>query len=222
MATYQYSLLFQNNSSNSGTVCVYQLDPGLGVPGAFSLAWQTNYNHPTTNVVFQWNVDYDFVWFQSGKLGTGTVFLASQVWPTDGSTNNQITLTKQGGAYTFSNQTKGAQAGILYIHTDDTIPAKEASTGIGMSGTGTFVTQAQPNWNLQFTPSPQYWIAFGSYTQGQVLGSSALPGSQQVVYGANVYSMTAILNSDNSWTIQPTAQTSTAAILSAQPPRSAG
>jgi hypothetical protein len=35
----------------------------------------------------------------------------------------------------------------------DTIPSNQATVGIGMSGAGTFVTQAGPNTNLVFSPS---------------------------------------------------------------------
>ncbi len=203
-----YSLVFQNNSVNAGSAAVYQTDPNIGVPNVMSLAWFSKYAMPTTNVVFQWSIDYSFVWSQTGTLKPGVVFLASQNWAADLSSSNAVTLTyqnsPQGGAYTFQNQGAGPQQGTLYITEDGTVPLNQASVGIGMSGAGSFVVQAQPNLNLTFTPHPLYWITFGNYFQGQVLdiGSITNPGSIQFPPG--VYSMTAILNQNNSWTIQPT------------------
>lgn len=203
-----YSLIFQNNSVNAGSAAVYQTDPNIGVPNIMSLAWFSKFTLPTTNVVFQWTIDYSFVWSQTGTLKPGVVFLASQNWQADLSSTNQVTLTyqnsPQGGAYTFQNQGPGPQQGTLYIVEDNTVPLSQASVGIGMSGAGTFVTQAQPNLQLTFTPHPQYWITFGNYTQGQVLDTGSITNPGKIQFPPGVYSMSALLNRDNTWTIQPT------------------
>lgn len=162
----QYSIVVVNNSSNVGSACVYQQNPNMGDPDVMSLAWLVKYAFPTTRISFQWTVDYDFIWSQTGQLAPGIMFMASQMWPADLTTSNQVTLTSVGGTYTFQNQGAGPTPGNLSIQQDATIPPNQAAVGIGMSGAGTFVTQAQPNWNLIFTPptTPQYWITFGNYT----------------------------------------------------------
>lgn len=196
-----YSLTFINNSNIEGDACVYQQDPDLGVENVQSLAWFTQAAAPTTTLEFDWSIDYSFVWSQTGNLVPGVVFTASQTWPADLSSTNQVTFTNDSGAFTFENQTKGAEEGSLYITEDSTIPVDVASVGIGMSGFGTFAVDAEPNYNLVFTPHPEYWITFGTYTQGEVMNISESTNSAQIEFPENVYAMTATLNADNTWTI---------------------
>ena len=201
-----YSIMFQNNSSNAGSACVFQGDPNTGFPGIMSLAWFAKYAYPTTMILFKWTTEYDFVWSETGKLAPGILFTSSQIWPADLTGKNKVTLTHQGGAYTFTNQTKGPQQGSLYITEDQTIPLNMASVGIGMSGSGTFVVQAQPNMNAIFTFHPEYWITFGNFKEGEVLDITQITNKAQITFPPNIYSMAAILNQDNTWTIKPTSQ----------------
>jgi hypothetical protein len=143
------------------------------------------------------------------------VFTESQNPGADLSTTNQVTLqydpTFQ--SYSFSTpQTAGAQSGTLYIHQEKTIPPQPEDgtvtvAGIGMSGVGTFVKQVEPNMLLEFTPHPEYWITFGNYTQGEVMDITEISSTAQINFAPNVYSMKAILNEDNTWTIGDGAQT---------------
>ncbi len=197
-----YSLTFKNNSTRSGSAAVYQTSPNLP-PGAMSLVWFSKFANPNTQIVFQWQIDYSFVWAQTGVLKPGVVFLAAQMWQADLSSSNQVTFSQQGGMFTFQNQGPGPQQGTLYILENNTISLNQAAVGIGMSGAGTFVVQALPNYKLSFTPQPQYWITFGDYIQGQVLDVTTIPSPARVDFPAGVYSMTATLNQDDSWTIQP-------------------
>jgi hypothetical protein len=201
-----YSLIFVNNSTQNGSACIYQQDPDITIPDVMSLAWFTKSTSPTTKVIFTWSIDYQFVWSETGNLVPGVIFVASQTWDADLSTKNQVTFTKVDGPYTFTAQTQGPRTGSLYISEEPSIPPNQASVGVGMSGFGTFAVQAQPNTSLVFTPHPQYWITFGNYTQGEVMDISEVNAPAQIEFPANVYSMTAILNNDNTWTITPTAQ----------------
>lgn len=200
-----YTLIVVNNSSNPGNACVYQKDPDLGVPNVMSLAWFAKYAFPTTTLRFSWTVDYNFVWSQTGQLVPGVMFTASQSPSANLSTTNQITLDYQSGAYDFTNQTQGPEAGTLYIREGPSVPLNQAAVGIGMSGFGTFVVQAQPNLNLTFTPDPEYWITFGTYSQGQVLNIGSITNPAQIVFPPNIFSMTAILDQSNKWSVQSTA-----------------
>ncbi len=199
-----YTLVCQNQSDLSGEFCVFQQDPDLGVSDARSVAWLVKAAHPTTTVTFTWTTGDDFTWCETGELTSGIIAASAQVWPADASTSNQVTFTLVGGAFTFENQTAGPVAGQLRIVEDSTIPAQTASVGIGMGGQATFLVQAQPNLTLDFEPSPQIWLAFGDYSTGQVLDPEAVPDAVQIEYPTNVYSMTAILNADNTWTIEQT------------------
>ncbi len=199
-----YSLIFVNNSSMLGDACVYQTDPNINDPNVMSLAWFSKRATPTTRVKFDWTIDYSFVWSETGVLVPGVVFSASQEWAADLSNKNQVQFTKAGGAYSFQNQGTGPQPGSLYIREDSTIPAKQASVGIGMSGAGTFAVQAQPNITAIFTPHPKYWISFGNFMAGQVLDITTITSAAAIDFPYAVYSMTAILNPDNTWTVMPT------------------
>jgi len=198
----EYKINFFNHSSNAGTMMVFQKDQNIGVDGVMSLAWFTKYMYPTTYGFFDWTIDYNFVWSETGELKPGVNFLASQSPIADLSTANSITLTYD-KAYNFVNQTAGTPQGSLYIKEDGTIPLKEASVGIGMSGAGTFAVQAQPNMNLTFTPHPEYWVAFGNYDKGEVLNTQEMTNCSPVEFPPGIYTMDAILNKDNSWTIRP-------------------
>lgn len=202
-AAQPYTLTAINNSSNAGNFCVFQQDPDLGVSDVLSLAWFSKFAYPDTTVKFTWTIDYNFVWSETGVLTPGVLFDASQTFDADIQNSNQITLTYAGG-YNFINQTKGPKPGILYIREDSTIPPKHASVGIGMSGFGTFVVQAQPNLNLNFSPHPRYYIAFGNFTQGEVLDISEMTNVAEIPFATNVYSMIAILGEDNGWTVMST------------------
>ena len=207
-AAPQFELTVVNNSSAFEDVCVYQSPVDLGVQDALALAWLTAPAHPLTTVTFTWTETYNFVWSDTADLSPGVTFNASEVVPADPNnpTQQQILLGYEEGAYTFLNgQAVGQpQLGNLYIQELDTVPLNGASVGIGMSGAGTFVTAAEPNINLVFTPRPQYWVAAGTFEAGQVLSLQELTGSSHVAFPPGVFAMTAVLNQDNTWTITPT------------------
>jgi hypothetical protein len=69
-----------------------------------------------------------------------------------------------------------------------------------MSNAGTFAVQAQPNTNLVFTPHPDYWLTVGTFRQGQVLDVEQITNEAAVPFDAT-FSMQAVLDSQNNWTI---------------------
>ncbi|HEX8254463.1 MAG TPA: protein rhiA [Thermoanaerobaculia bacterium] len=202
----EYTVIFQNNSSNAVSACIYQVDTNIFAPNAQSLAWFAKAAAPTTRAVFNWTVDYCFTWAETGELIPGVLFAASQTWAADLTSTNQITFSTAGGMYMFSNQQQGPRPGSLYIREDSAIPLKQAAVGIGMSGAGTFAMQAQPNMNLVFTPNPKYYITFGEFTPGEVLDIPSIANKAELQFPPNVYSMTAVLNEDNTWSVMPTSQ----------------
>jgi len=210
MATL-YSLTVINQSPNLGDFCVYQTAPDMSDPNILSLAWFAKKAQPTTKVKFTWTLDYSFIWSETGTLVPGVMFDASQVWAADLSTKNQVTLTNDGGAFTFENLQAGPKPGTLYIKQDASIPFNSVAVGIGMSGAGTFVTQAQPNYTSMFSPHPKYWVTFGNFEQGEVLDTTNIVSdSAEIDFPVNVYSMTAILQADNTWKVMPTSEVNAA------------
>ncbi|TQI82338.1 hypothetical protein FHU10_2693 [Serratia fonticola] len=197
----QYSVTFKNNSSNFGSACIYQTLPDVDDPRIMSLAWFSKAAHPDTKVVFDWNIDYSFVWDETGQLIPGVKFDASQTLAADLKTKNQVTLKYENGAFLFDELGQGSRNGTLYIAHDNSLPLNVASVGVGMSGAGIFVVQAQPNLNVNFTPHPKYWITFGNYIPGQVLDISDITDAQELAFPPNVYNLNAELKMDNSWAV---------------------
>lgn len=196
-----YKVIFKNNSVNLGSVCLYQDDPALAT-NVMSLAWLTKVAHPTTTVEISWNIDYNFVWSETGELVPGIIFKAYQTWDADLRDNNKVRFAYKDGAFTFEALDRG-NAGELLIEGDYSLPLNQASVGIGMSGAGTFISQAQSNINTFYQPHPLYWITFGTYDQGEVLDITKITNKALIEFPANVYTMVATLNQDNSWTVEP-------------------
>ncbi|WP_430403447.1 hypothetical protein [Fluviicola sp.] len=199
-----FQINFVNNSSNSGTFMVFQQDPNMAMPGINSLAWITKYANPKTQGFFSWTINYNFSWMESESITSGITSGTSQSLPAGEGllTMNGITLTYDKG-YSFIDPVDQTPEGSLYIKEDGTIPLDRASVGIGMCGAPTFMLQAQPNMELVFTPTPEYWIAFGDFTQSQVINVQEMTNSAQVSFPPGITKMNATLNEDNSWTIIP-------------------
>lgn len=200
-----YTINFFNNSSQEGSFCVFQQAPQEMGPNVLALAWMAKLTNPGTQLTFSWDLDYCFIWDETGVLVPGITFTASQVLAAGLTQNNLVTLTKGDGAYQFVHQTTGGQAGSLIVNNDATIPINQASVGVGMSGAGTFAVQAQPNMTYVFTPRPQYWAAFGNFVQGQTLDTGEISSSVQLAFPPNTYDLDVTLNADNSWTVTPAA-----------------
>lgn len=198
-----YTLNFDNQSTNTWSLLCFQQQP-TGLPmDYFSLAWFSKMAVPNSKVTCRWQIDYSFIWQQTGLLRPGVKFTASQNVASDGLTKmNQIDFgLHQGQAYGFTNQQDGP-AGALTINQASTIPNKQASVGIGMSGGGTFVVQAQPNIKASFVPTPTYYIAFAqSVQEGEVLNISQLTAVQEIKFPVNEYEVTATLTAGNTWDV---------------------
>lgn len=209
MTGTEYSLTVHNQSTNLVDLCLFQSPPDLGGQNVNALAWLAEPAHPTTTVHFRWTIDYSFVWSNNGELAVGSSFDASQVWPADPygkSAPQQAQLSYLDDAYTFdegATPVSTPQPGNLYIHEDATVPLREASVGVGMSGAGTFAVVAQPNQNLVFSPHPEYWITAGTYKPGQVIDEEQISNRAEVAFPPGGFAMVATLHPDNSWTVKP-------------------
>ena len=210
-----YTMNFINNSSNPWNFCCYQKDPGILDQGALSAAWFVAQTvHTTTHVNFSWTIDYGLTWSQSGTIGPGIIYNASQNWPVVAS-QNTVTLTKSGGSYMFDNQRQQAPPAAFNIIQDGTIVPQDG-VGIGISmqvqGSGAsglnpiYVQNAQPNIQTQFTVTPSYWVTFVQNIQpSEILDVTNMTNTVEVPYDVGVYSMSVTLNAQNSWQVGTTA-----------------
>jgi hypothetical protein len=200
----KYTVNFTNNSSNPGNVILFQQQPEFKSADIYSLAWFAKAANKGVMVEFDWDVNYSFVWSQTGNVIPGVIFTASQNIAADPikPSGNQITLLQNDYGLSFEGQTTDRDSqGSLVIQEDGTVPLGGAAVGIGMSGFGTFVKATGPNQNLIFTPHPEYWIAFGNYEQGEILDIGIVNNPAQIAFPPGHSTANATLNLDNSWTI---------------------
>jgi hypothetical protein len=197
-----YTLNFINDSRNAWSFCVYLAPPQVNVPEVQSLAWLTAAAAATTRVALRWTLDYGFAWLQNGTLSQGKVqVVSSQIWPADLETANQVTYTTRRGLATFASQTDGVNPGSLYIRQDRRVQADKSSVGIAIAGSPAYTVSAQPNIDVIFTPTPEYWITFGKFEQGQPLDLAEITNAAPVSFAANCQAMTARLSADNLWSV---------------------
>jgi len=206
MAT-QYSIVFVNNSTKPGAVCLYQQPDDFlrNMNEIKTLAWFTKRTNPGTKARFAWNPDYCFIWDDLIDSEPGSVVDASQTVACDLNEKNGITLSKVNDAYRFGEPMEMGQPGMLMVRSDSTVPAHEAVAGYGLAGSGLFVVPVLPNYNVVFRPMQpnRFFITFGDFQTGQVLDLEAITeNSAEVAFPGNIYSMVATLNADDTWTIK--------------------
>ncbi len=201
MAGQTYTLRFKNRSESQHDFLVYQQGIDVNQPYVYTLAWFAKPVADGVDVDFTWTIDYSFVWSEQGTLKPGIQFIAQQVLSADLVERNMVDFTRKDGAFQFANQSGKGAKGSLTIDDDNTIPKNMAKIGIGMSGYGTHVINAEPNFAAVFTPHPEYWVSFGDFVQGQVLDIQSLVNAAEVQFPVNVYGMTVTLDSGNVWTI---------------------
>ncbi len=179
----QYTLKVHNNSSQTGSFCIFQESPDVNEIEIATLAWLAKEAHPTTKLLFDWTLDYSFIWSRTKSLEPGTKVFASQSWDANLKTQNKVEFDYNSNAYTFDDQAQGEQEGTLYINQSQRIKSGEVSLGIGMSGKGTFVVGSQPNMQVMMRPKPAYWIVFGNYTEGEILDiGTVTPNAYKLEY----------------------------------------
>src|SRR5262249_15897636 len=145
-------------------------------PNAVSLAWFTKFSNPNSKVKFTWTLDVGLSWADTGELAAGVVYTASETFaPSDHSNNNQVTLDYN-GAYLFSEFKQGPDPlPRMYLSETGNIPTvSSASVGVTMAGSTIYAVQARPNQKLTFTLKPSYYLAYGSFEEGQVLDVSTI------------------------------------------------
>lgn len=199
-----YTLECINQSPVPWYFFMYQQMPEQS--NVFSLAWLASPFKiaPGARISFRWSLDYNFLWAATGALQPGVIASASQTKPCDPGGANLTTFSVDDNTPNISDAIQGGQAGSLAIQTAANVPYMTYATGIGMSGSGTFLMQAMPNMMQVYTPRPAFRIAAASQIQtGQVL-SQAIPGNAEVDFPPNIYKMYATLNDQQKWTISQT------------------
>lgn len=203
----KYSLNINNNSNHVGDICIYTTasDSHLS-DNLTSLAWFNKRAHKGTSVAFSWELDYSFVWSETGKLTPGVSFIASQMIRADPSQHNRYNpnvayFDKMEGAYCFAFDTHGktTEKGRLGIYTGSSVAEAGASIGIAIGGKAALVVDATPNFSFTFLPNVKYWVAFGNFEEGVVLDLNSMTNVYEIAFPINEFSKTLTLAPDNTW-----------------------
>jgi len=198
----KYSLKLINESTQPWIFFVFQKLPEE-TPKIFSLAWFASpyLLVPGTDITFEWQINYNFVWTQTGVLIPGVVFHASATKDCDPAGANTTNFSLNPGP-NLSNPYKAPPAGSLVINDAADVPGEQFAVGIGMSGMGTFAVQAGPNLKHMFTPKPTYWVAAGADQKiGTVLDIATITKTAEAKFPTNVYALKATLGEDNLWKV---------------------
>jgi len=199
-----YSLRIINNSDQSGDFCLYQVNPKVRDPYIMSLAWFSKRAFPKTSLMYEWALDYDFTWANTGSLKQGVIFTPSQLINGGLNHDNMITFTQENGSPQFKDlATNPAFEGLQRIECDGTTVRHQTAIGVGVSNLPAFARQSEPNMGFSFSPQVQYRLTFGYYQQGEALNLDQISHFTIIDFPPNVYSMTATLNPNNTWTVQP-------------------
>lgn len=207
----EYTMTFRNHSDNAWNFCCYQNDPAFlkANPGSLPAAWFVKQTvHPTTVVTFSWRISYGLCWSQVGTINPGIIYNASQNWEVSPG-QNMVTLTKEGGSYTFEDQRNADPPSVYQIYQAPSV-VKQDGVGIGISmqvtGTTTtglspvYVQAAQPNVTTQFAITPRYWVTFSqSIKPSQILDVNNIVNAKEIAYPPGVYAQVVTLDQQNQW-----------------------
>lgn len=210
-----YTLTVANNSTQSGNFCIYQIFPDQARPNnIYSLVWLSKIARKDETVTFNWNINYSFIWSETGYLSPGMMFNSAPASeskladPSDPKKNFAL-FGRENNAYLFKTTEKEGIRDRLTIKADGTIPNNLASIGIAMDDKPTIAINVAANMTYQFTPIPTYWILFGDFTKGEVLdlnvvnktGRHIFSETMEIIFPLNVYNLSLSFEEDNTWKI---------------------
>lgn len=197
-----YTLVCQNNSSVPWVFYVYQSMPNQQ-SNVFSLAWFASpYKiSPGSRISFTWTLDNYFVWGNSGSVVPGINYNAGGIKACSPVGPNVTSFSLDDSTPQLSNPVPGGQQGTLTINQSSNIPNNVFSTGIGMSGQGTFVQQAYQNTTQIYSPSSKYYVAAANQMQMGTVLSQTISQSAEIAFPPNVYNMYATLGENQLWTV---------------------
>lgn len=201
-AEQKYKVTITNESNQAWTFLVYQEPPA----NAQSLAWLAS-SYKIENdggyIKFEWGIDYQFVWADTGELLPGVNFEAGGHKDCEPSNNNVTTFTVENNTPHLTPSKPGGDDGYLTIHNDRNVPANTYSVGVAMSKKGVFAVNAGPSLTHTFKPTPNYWVgAMNDVQEGDVMDIKTITQRAQLQFPPNIYHLSATLNKQNEWEIK--------------------
>lgn len=194
----EFSLSVKNESEHLENVILYleSNESGIG-----QVAWLSRKINPNTVITFSWTKDFCFSWFGSG-IFTNAAYVEGENLEADPENpeKNEVTLTKENGAYMFKQVAGMEKSGCLTINADNTIPVTGGpSVGIGLSDNPALVCQSTANYKYCFNTDISYWIALGSYEKGEMINVNQLISPRKIAFPINIYRQRLCIQPDHTW-----------------------
>lgn len=135
---------------------------------------------------FTWDTQYSFV-FGTGVVKPGVTFRATGLKPCDPTNSNTVNFTFSNNTPSFNQPAVGGPSGSLTIHDEFNVPPNKFAVGVGMSGKGIYVVNAEPNLTHLFTPTPKYFVAAAdsSVTEGEVMDITTITKFEELKFPRN-------------------------------------
>jgi rhizosphere induced protein len=195
-----------NNSGQQTTAYVFVTTPN---PQVQSTAWLAEQVFPGENNSLTWDTSTQLMWAYSA-LEPGSTFEAQQVLsvpPAGPGQTGAVDLAQENGSYIMTSDQTSAVAppGSLAVLSSPSVSVGSVSVAMGLSGAPALVAQAMPDFVNTFpTNGLTYWLSTSPFVQpGQVLPNYATYNAVQLDFPPGVGALTATLNADGTWTIQP-------------------
>jgi hypothetical protein len=194
MSKPKYTVIVQNKSGKDGFALLFAQQSAYPV-------WQSKFTYNDVNSVFEWQENFGFVWQQYGAKNN-----SQQILPTDLKTNNEITLDydAQHQAFRFKDQKQGNPPGTLIINQSSTIPSGTVRIGLAIAGYPAAMQDSHPNSTLTIVQCSKYYVAFDVEEQTGVVNVNKTSKLALLKFPPNIYSLTATINEDFTWTVNNT------------------
>lgn len=201
----QYSLTCMNQSSGDWYIYIFQTLVDQSTNEIYSLVWMASpYRIGNQSyVTFVWSENLAFVWLDTGILGTGVTPSSGGSLSASLESSNITAFEIVSETPQFSTPTQGSPSDMISIEVGNSVPNSVFSTGVGMSGFPIIVGQSYQNVTQNFGLDTTFWVAAttSKIVVSEVLIQQAVSNSTSFAFPPNVYGLTAILGSNNLWTI---------------------
>ncbi len=199
----EYTIVFKNESGQSGVAMVYQLPPDTSMSNVFAVAWQTTNvsADPTRDTTFSWSEEYSVSWSQSGGISTGAIYSYATSIDVDLSEGAGATLDLGSGSLEPSGQGGGIQPGALQVSVSGGNSGQIATVGVGIDGTTGLVVSIPTGAEWTYEPTSTYYIAFGHFIEGMVLNVALIANAVAIDFSDGTSTFVVTYGKDHQFTV---------------------
>jgi hypothetical protein len=204
-----YTLTVVNDSElGNPDFAIFTSLPLVADYASLSCAWLVQQIDDNNTYTFTWDIQWGFAWSATGT-NTGVQWAASGSLPADPLSQAECAATfGYNGDFQLLPATGTPDGQTLTITDSPQVPIpsdQPSSVGVTLGGSPACVTNAGPNLTQVYTLHPTYYIDAGQYVKGQMVDGTSLTRFQALEYAAGVYALTATIDADNNWSVEPSA-----------------